>query len=430
MSTGSARQGLPSRRFRYPRRATACVVLLAVVGALPAWRELQYRECRRQFDQALAAIESQDWPSVEQVMNSLDVRYGFESHVFFLRASLLMRQGDHAGALYELSAVHAVDELREPVSLLHGECLYLSGETARAEQVFRQLAVENPKLLQAHRWLAGIYHERGNMQDARFALEQIEKRAPADYRAYRQLGLLYHRDLADNQKAVRYYRLALDRDPPPAERDRILRELGEALILRRDYAGALDMLSDQSEPDAIGLAMMSDCCWSLDRREDARIHLAEAKQINPKERLTLLLEGRMYMEEGYPEQAVAPLQHLVQNDSHDWVGRYRLAKAYQQMGDIERAQIEIQKMQDSKGLRFQLTQLYVNTLDRPDDMTVRDQIAELCQQLGQPELAAKWRRAAVLARQSPRGDFSQTPDDLPLHSAVPTDLTGSDDAPM
>ena len=114
----------------------------------------------------------------------------------------------------------------------------------------------------------------------------------------------------------------------------------------------------------------------------------------------MILEGRMHMEDGAPEKAIEPLEQALAFDPHDFSCRYRLVRALQQSGQTKRAEDELAKKQESEKLRFELTRLYTRAVETPDSAILRDQIADLCNRLGQRDLAVWWRNAAETTRRA------------------------------
>ncbi len=388
---------MPARRILIPWLLVCSVVVVAVV----AWsaRQRQTQEMHTRFHEAFTAFQHGDTIPATNLLRDITAQGGFPHYEHLLRGALALRTQNPNTAIYEFAAVGNNRELRIPLTLLHGELLFSTGQFAEAEEVFRGLAEEPAAIPDAHRWLAAIYHQRGAMEAAQGELLEVTRLRPDHFLAWRQLGLLYQRDLANNVKAVECYQRALSCSPPPVPREEILRELAEALIFRRDYRGALTTIEQVQSEDGRSLALKAECHASLDNPEPARRLLSEALLLDPNDRFALLLSARFHMLDNQPDKAVHDLTHALEIDPNDFTSRLSLAVAYQRLGNDEASQAELAKMQESKTLRTELTTLFVQAAKNPDDPVIREQIAEQCLKLGQPELADSWRRAAEMSRQ-------------------------------
>lgn len=374
----------------------AGLALLVACGVLggAAWMQRP----TRQFHDALAALERSDFEAAEDAIESLKRAPGFESHVCFLRAESLFRGGQYASALYELAGVRPEGELWQPTLLLKGRCLYALGRLADAERVFRSVAQESDSP-QAHRALATIYHDLGSMDAVLSELKEVVRLQPDDFFAYRLMGQVYKQDRDQQAKAIEFYREALLRKPPPDQRRIIARELAESLTAQFRHSEALQVL-EQAETNAFTLALRAECHLSLGDRSRARALLARAQNLDPQERAVLFLAARMDCEDGNPAPAVPRLKTLLEADAHDFAARYQLALAYRQLGDTDAARFELEAVQRSQEKHRRLKDLYRDAMSSPNDSGIRDEIAELCTELGQQRLAAIWRRAAAECRKA------------------------------
>ncbi|MEO2016842.1 MAG: tetratricopeptide repeat protein [Fuerstiella sp.] len=389
---------------RLSRRLLLPSLLVTVIATAVGWFAWQRAEVKRRFREALTAFEQGDLQPSTTFVRDMNGQPDWESHVRLLRGAQALRSGRAETAMYEFAAVRGDGELRTPLLLLQGEALFNVGRFAESERMFHELVAEEPDHADAHRWLAAMYHQRGAMEDAQGELLKVTRIEPDHYLAWRLLGLLYQRDLANNVKSVECYQKALDRNPLEHDRAEIVRELAEALIFRRDYRSALTTLKQVAADDGRSLALEAECYWSLDQHEPARKHLDQALSHDPDDRFALLLNARFHMIDGKPEAAIRDLKRALEMDPNDFTSRLRLAVAYERLGDSEASQAELVKMNESKKLRTELTTMFVQAVKNPNDAVIRDQIAEYCMKLGQPKLAETWRRAADMSRQISQND--------------------------
>ncbi|HLQ43113.1 MAG TPA: tetratricopeptide repeat protein, partial [Planctomycetaceae bacterium] len=286
-----------------------------------------------------------------------------------------------------------------------------------AAEMARELLQGHPDHAEAHRWLGAIYYDLGAMNQAEDHLQKLSQLRPADYSPYRLLGLM-HADFERYKEAITDYRAALTRKPPLSAAWEIRRELAKAQTKVNDFAGAsqtLEELPDEGR-DAESLALQAECLWSLGRPDEARQWLTRAHAAGPNDAAVLLRVARFARETNRTEEAIAPLQRILQDDPHNSTARYELALAYQQLGRSEDAATEMARRNESHALFEQMVTLNQRAVQEPTNADLRAELADVCEQLGKPELAAVWRDAANALRTE--GDRPRTTPDR-ARSAMP-----------
>jgi tetratricopeptide (TPR) repeat protein len=386
---------LTPRTLRVIIAGGALVVLVAVVGR-SAW---QRRELERRVVQALRSLEEREPPAIDAaLLAALEQNPEYESESRLFQGVIALRRGEPTTALKLFGRVRPNKKVRLPLLLQVGAALFNTGQLAQAQGVFQQVAFEKPGDVAAHRWLAVIHREMGAMYAAFDEFEKVAELESDDYWAFRQMGLLNREDFGRDRDAVENYRMALERRPPPEQLPAIRTEFAQALINVKDFERALEVLSENAD-DAAVLALKAECHWSLGATETAWRFLERARDLDPQGRAVLLLSGRMALAAGgNPQRAVDALKALLERDPHDVQARYQLSLAYQRLGDQEAAAAELDRMNASKALRTKLAAMYEQAMERPADAEIRDELADLCRQLGQRDLARVWRRAAEQLR--------------------------------
>jgi tetratricopeptide (TPR) repeat protein len=358
----------------------------------------------KQYERALAALKAGDLKTVAAAARRLESVPEFEDRARYLRAACFTKIGKHDLALAELAQAPQSGELRVPMLLLAAEAHYREGRLAEAEQTARRAVNEQPDCVEAHRWLASILYDLGANQSAVAELSAIMQFAPQDYTPHHLLATIEF-DAERFQEATREYRAALERHPPNAIRPALVRGLLQALVAHREYAVALEVVEAERQQhalvqDAICLALEADCHWNLGDQDLARDLLEQASLIDAHEPRLLLVRSRILIESGQPASAVPLLEELLEKDPHDFESRYRLALAFRKLNDPGRADAEMQRMRQSQALRRKLADLSDQAVSRPRDAQVRDDLADVCEQLAKPELAKMYRQAASACRRS------------------------------
>lgn len=389
----------PARRLRF---IVLCSIL---VCGLAAVMFVRWRNARIDADFASGrqALARGDFSDVKQCIQSLE-SFGSESRAHLLRGFLQARTGNPQAALKSLSLSDGDQALLEPQLLLEGECLYRLGQLAEAERKFRMLAFRAPDSADVHRWLGAIYYDVGALEAAIAHLQLVAQLDPIDFSPHHLLGQIYF-DFEKDTEAIDHLRKGL-RLPAHADRHLAMqRLLIRSLMRHRKYAEALEVLTDL-QADGWTLAMQADALSSLGRKQEAQAKLAEAKTLNPEERLILSVESRFHLDAGEIEQAVPLLERLLELDPNDAESRYQLALAYKRLERTEQSESEMKIYEETKEAIHTLAELNRKAMVEPKNAELRDEIADLCERLGKKEMTVVWRQAAAAIRKM------NTPEDL------------------
>ncbi|MEO2016844.1 MAG: tetratricopeptide repeat protein [Fuerstiella sp.] len=338
-------------------------------------------------------MEQRQFSLVQGHIDSLKRNSHSQRYVHLLEGGLLLRRDRYEAALRELVQISPTGKIRPDALVLTGECLYRLGRLDEAADLIQQLSDENPWHATARRWLAAIHYDEGRLDSALMELQEVSRLRPDDYSPHRMMGMIHHQDLRNEPTAVNHYRIALQLNPPTADSQQILNELSEALIEQGKYREALKVL-DQANGDSHFLSLKARCHWQLQEREQARAVLAQVLTIAPGHRAGLMLQSRIHLDERQPKAAIASLQKILDQDPHDFPCRYQLALVYLRLGDRSESAAQMARMRQSKEFRTRLAELFVKAR-RPGDVEVRREIAQLCMENDQPQLATIWREAAA-----------------------------------
>jgi Flp pilus assembly protein TadD len=382
---------------RYAKLASFLLPMVAIAVGV-AWVWCSHVPPEERFRNALVALQQGDDETVRAEIEHLRGNSRFANHVRLLNGGLSLKAGRYEEALTQLDSVALSGELRVPAMLISGESLYRLGRLAEAERTMRRLASERPDHPEPHRLLAAIYYDQGAMDQAIEELKIVARLVPGDFRPHRLMALI-HRDFEQFQQATVDYRQALSLHPPAAIAREIVRGLAESLVRLRKYEPALKVL-DATVDDAHLLALKAECHWSLGQTSEARRLVDLAQRLNPDERSALLLRGRMRLDAGDAQGAIAPLKRAVAGDPHDYKCRYQLALAYRRLGRTKSYEAEIARMTRSQNLYKRLSELNKEAIRRPRDAEVRDKLAEVCRKLGKQEMSRMWSNAAEVCRRA------------------------------
>jgi tetratricopeptide (TPR) repeat protein len=376
------------------RTVRLCLAVACLAAAGGGWWYYVTRPEYR-WQRGQQALRENDWLAAEEFARKLEAS-GEPDRARLLRGEALFRQRRYADAVTELNQVRDEGDLRLRAATLQGQCFLRLNFLREAHRAFQFVVDQQPDNPDAHRGLAAVYYDLGDLTRAIPHLEQVARLVPTDGRPHRQIGLI-DKDLAQYADAAAAYREALGRELNPTVREEVRLELAEVLIKQLDYPAALEVLDHPTPGPQDGVRAMglrAECLWGLSRAGEARELLDRALRREPSGVYLLRLRGQIHLAEGEPAQAAALLEKAVALDPHDEPSRYQLVLAYTR---LNRAKDAAEQQERARAIRERLallTTLSKEAMDKPWDAGVRRRLAEICDQLGRPNLAAMWRRAA------------------------------------
>lgn len=373
--------------------AVTCVI--AAVLLLPT---TQPADPQQRLSAAWEALDAGQFAAVRETLDLFRQDPAQRPAADLLAAALLVRGGQPHLALPALQRLDQDGPQRPRVLQLIGEALYGLRRFAEAEVFFGTLASEHPDDAEAHRWLAATYYDLGSWNSAISALTEVIRIAPDDSRPHRLLGLM-HADFELTDQAVTHYRAALERDPPPEIRATIAVELAAALVSQHQYAEARRLLTDVPEsPQSASLRAV--CEWNLGDPQQARFWVDRAEELGATDAETIVLKSELLEAEGRHDDALRILAAAVETFPHDAALRYRYAIVLQRAGRDDASEQQFRVWETKRDLATRLTELNLRVIDDADDPELREELAEVCEQLGKQDLAAMWRAAAAACRAS------------------------------
>lgn len=369
--------------------ATSALLIAVVAYSVRHWRQITDPDYRLKKGQE--AARDGNYSEAIQYAERLEGD-SQNDRALLLRGEILFHQGLFADALQTMNRIADRGAIRLQAAALQGECLINLGEVRGAEQVFLFVVSEDPRHVDAHRFLATIYYDQGDLLAAEAHLYAVAELDRNDARPHRLIGLIY-KDFERFDDAVVAYEESLRRNPQVAILPALRTELAECLLKKREYQRALE-LTEQIESEK-ALAVRAEALIGLDRRDQALLLLDEALVNHPGNSWLLRLRGEMFLLNDRAEDALKMLERAVAADSSDFRIRHQYALALERLGKSTEASVQHQKVKQIQALLTELTNLSKEAMGRPWDTGVRVRLAEICDQLGKPQMAAMWRNAAA-----------------------------------
>jgi tetratricopeptide (TPR) repeat protein len=307
-------------------------------------------------------------------------------------------------ALKQFAKVTPTGPIRLPMLILAGEALYRVGQLPEAENCLQQAIIDAPDNIHAQRWLATVYYDLGRMDRALFYLNEVSRIEPRDFRPHRMRGVIYN-DFREYDLALKAFQQSADLAVLPSDQMQVLVSLASVYIARKEFQNAMREL-DRCGDSAIVLATKAECCWNLGDPDQAEILLSQAEGLGAVPAAGRRLQGRILIEKQKPAEAIAVLQKVRSDDPSDDECEYLLAMSYRLLNDNAKYKEHLQQSEKLKALKLELTSLSQMAMDQPSNSQVREKMAEVCDQLGLPQMAKLWRTAAAACMRNPGHDIT------------------------
>ncbi|MFN7766721.1 MAG: tetratricopeptide repeat protein [Planctomycetaceae bacterium] len=379
-----------------PAWLVAGLILLGLAAA--AWEG--WHVVRRRREQALVGQVETALGELRRGPAALDLRPLLErleqegkwkeEHRLLTGADRL-RRGDVEGALLFLSAIEPQGPRRLPHQLLLGEALYQAGRMAEADPLFARLLLEFPNEADVHRWVATILYDKGELNPAMGALDRASQLAPDDFLPHQLMALTYVQDFRQYDDAIRHYRLGLERNPPEGLRHDMQRELAQCLVFQKEFAEALDLVRQLPTSPRQQLVRI-EALRGLGETDEARSVWNQLEQTAPKLEGVALMGALLDLDQGLAANARVRLQRVLAQRPHNVVARNQMVRACQMLGETDQAKAEAEKLLASQALNERHDRLAAKALAEPGNTSLRRELAQLCDELGRPADAARWRR--------------------------------------
>jgi tetratricopeptide (TPR) repeat protein len=330
---------------------------------------------------------------------------GYSDHAHLLRGELLLREHQFARANLEFNRIQDRGDLFIEASTICGLGLLSLKRPFEAEKWLQCVVSARRDHLDAHRGLAAIYFDQGALTLAVRHARECARLEPQKGYPFWLMGVIF-KDLGQYASAREAFQQALERELSDEQRGDVKKGLAEVLVHLKEYARALTILEEC--PPAVRdtpkmLACRAECLWGLDQGTEAKALLDRALQEHPQSPEVLRLRAKLYLNENQPDHAAALLERALRVDRHDHLSRYELVQAYQMLGRRGEAAEQQRLFQQTQDYLAQLTSLNQQIAEHPWDAAVRTRLAEICDKLDKPDLAAMWRQAAAADLSAGRG---------------------------
>ena len=311
--------------------------------------------------------------------------------------ALATAEGRPEEGLRLLSTFEPGEVSRVPLLMTLAQTLQAVGKSQDAAQVYQEVLKHDERSLKARYALSEYWYQRGAITRAMYELEQITRFDSQQGRAWTALGQ-HSFDFGLVPQAERYLRNALDCQPGAEIRRQICLDLGQCLFQQHDFEGALEFF-DQAEPGPVTAAWRAEVLAALGREDESRTALADAQRLGPADRTVRLATAKLALQWSEPREALTAMQAGVAENPLDRDFQFQLAQAWSALGETAEADAARARFAELDRLTDRYSKLNTQASDRPDDIPLRVELAELAEKLGRIPQAASWRRAVRLIEQ-------------------------------
>lgn len=349
----------------------------------------------------LEAVQAENWESANAYADRLE-KTGNADLASLLRAEVYYARKRPDQALAECNKIKDQGPIRVRGAALAGKCLLELGALAEADRVFSFVLSEDPNHVDAHRGLASIAYDLGQMNRAIAHLEQVIRLDPSDARPHRLLGEIM-RLSDDNENAVAQYREALHirNGLSDSALDEVRFEIAFGLVQLKRHGEALAVLDEAAaggRPEPLYMvALRIEALRGVGKRREA-IALADRAVAEHDEGPFYLVRGQLYLDEGNHAAAIPMLEKSVVISPHHYQSHFLLAQAYAGAGRTADAERSNAKAEDIRKQAELASNLAREAMARPWDAAVRLQLAKIYEGVGDSKSAAMWRKAAAMCQ--------------------------------
>lgn len=374
------------------------MVGLVVVGAVAGWR-LRVARPESRYERARAAIAVKDWDGADWYAERLAAAGRDDLHIL-VRAEMAYQRGDAAAALERLAAFPETGD-RAEAALLVARCLTTLNRLEDAARTYDLAIRLKPESAEAYRGAAQLAYNIGQLGMAVYFLERLIKLDTVDGKPARLLGDI-QADLGRFDEAASAYEIALARSLDPNLLDTTYRSRASVLGSSRRYDEMLAVCDAAkrrgSAEDAEWATLRGEALWGGGQLSQAREVVEAGLKASPKSPPLLSLLAQLELHDGRPESAVAALERALERPPRAYPQVLLLSQAYAAAGrkaDADRIAREAESLRKDMDLITELTK----AADlRPWDAGLRLEMADVCERLGNREMAAKWREIAGMMK--------------------------------
>ncbi len=375
---------------KWLRWAVAAVLVAVLLGSGVLWWR---GRPERHLSRAEKAVREGDPDKALEWLAVPESAPGTRERALLLRARIAVEGGQIPAAVRALDQVNPDGPSAADYAFWKGRTLYAARQPLPAIAWLVAASKQRPNDAETYRWLAAAAYDQGNRQTAVAALEAVTRLQPRDARAWRTLGLIFKENVEYERARVAFERsLAIDRSQPE-----VRLELAESLLNLGDMAGVeRELAACQGRvPEARHAELLAACARIRGDLAGFRAAVDSGLAAAPDHPGLLAQRAQIDLADGHPADAIDRLDRAVAADPYRPETIYQRSVVLRQLGRTEEARRDTTRADELKKALAEMSDLNRQAEHNPHDAEIRYRLGRLCVQLGKPELAASWYRAAL-----------------------------------
>lgn len=378
-----------SSALLHPRTLVVLLILMLCGSLAYQW----WADPERHFRSGMEGVVKNDRDKIERAVAALEDIPAYRAQHAFLQASLRMRDGQPERALRLALSSQDHPDVEADARVLAGEAAYRLGAAGNAQRLWEDALARDPECVAAHQWLGVLYFDLGAMDNAIFHLQTVSRLSPEDPRPDRLMGLI-NLDYERPEVAIPHYRETLRRSPDQPDVETVWLELAECHIKQREYEAAMESLRHCGDSPQ-KQRLTAQCQMNLGEIDEAKRLAKAALKAEPENLESLQLNADIALIDGDVGEAAELLRKAAEVDPFDHGTRTQLAQVLGRIGLEEEADKHSQRAEELQSLWQRFSDLQIDAINERTNAAIRFEIGQLADQLGRPELADSWFKAAL-----------------------------------
>lgn len=373
-------------------RVIASLIILTCLGGL-TWF-LMPADPATAFGDGLAAVERDDWKTVEQCRDQLPIVGEWSSHYHLLSGYLLKSQNRLDLAFIVFSKANRHSDTRVDAYFQAGSIRYSQQRFSDSVALLKQVLAWQPDHLEAHQLIAAASYDIGAMEQAIVSLDQVIRLAENPQRAaYMKASILF--DFERFADSVTAYELALQHVESASDlTDEIRSGCAAALIRLRRFQEALKLLTP-AKPWPEVLVQRAQANFSLNELEIAQQQVTAALKQQPHHADGCALLAQILERQGQRIEGIAILDAALKQHPQNLPAHHRMADLLAAEGRTEAALKFRTRAAEIAKLRSHFSHAQQDLIRDESNPLLRLKVADLAEQLDRLDDANAWYRAAI-----------------------------------